>query len=103
LHALIFINGQSITYVLGNVVWAAILGLFYAYVTLKTDSLLPAIIVHYLGNLFVSVINAYIQSNASIFSVTIYGVIFTFGIVPTALMIIWTRFFTSQWLKIKNP
>jgi membrane protease YdiL (CAAX protease family) len=75
-------------------VWAAILGLFYGYVTLKTGSLLPAMIVHYLGNLFVSATNAYIQANASIQAVAVYGVVFTFGIIPTILMILWTRLFT---------
>ena len=59
-HIITAIGGQPLMTV-GNIVWAAILGLFYGYVTLKTGSLLPAMIVHYLGNLFVSAINAYIQ------------------------------------------
>jgi len=42
------------------------LGLFYGYVTLETDSLLPAMLIHYIGNLFVSALNAYIINNASI-------------------------------------
>jgi len=102
-HFLEILNGRALIYVFGAVIWAAILGLFFAYITLKTSSLLPAMIVHYLGNLFVSAINAYIQANAPITSVAIYGVIFTFGIVPTALMILWTRFFTNHWLNIKKP
>lgn len=102
-HFLDILNGRALIYVFGAVIWAAILGLFFAYITLKTSSLLPAMIVHYLGNLFVSAINAYIQANAPITSVAIYGVIFTFGIVPTALMILWTRFFTNHWLNIKKP
>jgi membrane protease YdiL (CAAX protease family) len=80
----------------GNIVWAAILGLFYGYVSLKTGSLLPAMIVHYLGNLFVSATNAYIQTNASIQAVAVYGIVFTFGIIPTVLMILWTRLF-ARW------
>jgi hypothetical protein len=27
----------------------------------------------------------------------LYGVIFSLGIVPTVLMIAWTRFFTERW------
>jgi membrane protease YdiL (CAAX protease family) len=96
-HILEALSGHTLLYSLGNVVWAAILGLFYGYVTLKADSLLPAMIVHYLGNLFVSAINAYIQANASVQDVAIYGVVFTFGIMPTALMILWTRFFITRW------
>lgn len=87
----------------GNIVWAAISGLFYAYVTLKTGSLLPAMIVHYLGNLFVSATNAYIQTNASIQAVAVYGIVFTFGIIPTILMILWTRLFTTLWSIIEKP
>jgi membrane protease YdiL (CAAX protease family) len=97
-HIFSVLDGHPPIWAAGNIVWAAILGLFYGYVTLKTGSLLPAMIVHYLGNLFVSAINAYIQANASIPELAIYGVVFTFGIIPTALMILWTRFFTTRWL-----
>jgi membrane protease YdiL (CAAX protease family) len=81
----------------GNVVWATFLGIFYGYVTIKANSLLPVMIIHYLGNLFVSATNAYIQANASIQSLAVYGIVFTFGIIPSILMILWTRFFTSRW------
>jgi membrane protease YdiL (CAAX protease family) len=89
--------------VVGNVVWTAIAALFYGYVTLKTESLLPAMIVHYLGNLFVGAITAYIQASATISAVAIYGVLFTFGIFPTILMLLWTRFFAAQYLAIQAP
>jgi membrane protease YdiL (CAAX protease family) len=95
-HILSLLDGQPVL-TAGQVVWAAILGLFYGYVTLKTGSLLPAIMVHYLGNLFVSATNAYIQANASIQAVAVYGVVFTFGILPTMLMILWARLFTTRW------
>jgi membrane protease YdiL (CAAX protease family) len=92
-HIVSLLDGNSVL-TAGQVVWAAILGLFYGYVTLKTGSLLPAMIVHYLGNLFVSATNSYMQANASIQAVAVYGVVFTFGIIPTILMILWTRLFT---------
>jgi len=102
-HVLEFLNGRPLIYVVGAVIWAGILGLFYGYITLKTGSLLPAMIMHYLGNLFVAAINAYILTNASTISVAIYGVIFTLGIIPTALMILWTRFFTKRWPNMEKP
>jgi membrane protease YdiL (CAAX protease family) len=102
LHIFAVLNGHPPIWAVGNVVWAAIIGLFYGYVTLKTDSLLPAMIVHYLGNLFVSAINAYVRTNASISAVSVYGVLFTFGIIPTILMILWTRFFTARWPSIQK-
>ena len=99
IHLLNLLNGDDPTWVAGQVIWAAILGLFYGYVTLKTDSLLPAMIVHYLSNLFVSALNASIQMNATIAEQAIYGIIFTLGAVPVVLMILWARGFTN-WAKM---
>jgi membrane protease YdiL (CAAX protease family) len=103
LHIFSALGGHPPIYAVGNIVWAAILGIFYAYMTLKADSLLPAMIVHYFGNLFVSAINAYIQANASPLSVALYGIVFTFGIIPTVLMMLWTRFFTARWPGLQKP
>jgi len=93
-HILSALDGHPPIWTVGQIVWAAILGIFYGYVTLKTGSLLPAMMVHYLGNLFVSATNAYIQNNASIQAEVVYGIVFTLGIIPTILMILWTRLFT---------
>jgi membrane protease YdiL (CAAX protease family) len=92
----------SLIWAVGSVVWAAIFGIFYGYVTLKTDSLLPAMIVHYLGNLFVGTITAYLKANASTSVVVVYQILFTFGILPTALTILWTRFFAAHWPGIQK-
>jgi membrane protease YdiL (CAAX protease family) len=91
--------GGNPTWVVSMALWAAILGLFYGYVTIKSDSLIPAMLVHYLGNLFVSALNAYIQNNATLLEQSIYGIIFTMGVVPVILMILWVRGYTS-WMKI---
>jgi len=93
------LSGGNLILTAGQAIWAAIFGLFYGYVTLKTDSLLPAMIVHYLSNLFVSALNAYVQNNASIPVQVFYGLTFTFGIIPVVLMSLWVRAFTS-WLPV---
>lgn len=98
MHLLNLINGSELVWVVGQVVWAFILGLFYGYVFVKTRSLLPPMIVHYLGNVFISSLTGYMQSRASIEMQALYGIIFSLGIVPTTLMILWTRFFSSRWL-----
>jgi membrane protease YdiL (CAAX protease family) len=95
IHLFNILSGGDPVWVAGQVVWAAILGLFYGYITLKTDSLLPAMLVHYLGNVFVSALNAYIQSNASIPVQVYYGITFTLGVIPVILMSLWVRVFTS--------
>lgn len=87
MHTLTLQGGRPPVWTAGAVVWAAILGLFYGYVTIKTGSLLPAMIVHYLGNLFIAAINAYIQNNASVPVQAVYGVVFSLGIIPTVLML----------------
>ncbi len=102
MHIFTVLEGRPLVWSAGQVVWAAITGLFYGYVTIKTNSLIPAMIVHYLANLFIAAINAYIQSNASIPTQAIYGVVFTLGIIPTILMILWTHFFTARWQVIQQ-
>ena len=100
IHLLNLTNGVDLVWVLGQVVWAFILGLFYGYVFTKTRSLLPPMMVHYLGNVFISSLTGYIQTRGSIEAQTLYGVIFSLGIMPTALMILWTRYFSARWLPV---
>ncbi len=98
MHLLNLMSGREFVWVIGQVVWAFTIGLFYGYVFVRTRSLLPSMIVHYLSNVFIGSLTGYLQSNASIEMQTLYGVIFSFGIVPTTFMILWARFFTSRWL-----
>ena len=103
MHILTLLEGRPPVWTAGQVVWAAILGLFYGYVTIKTGSLLPAMLVHYLGNLFIGAINAYIQNNAPVPVQAAYGVVFSLGIMPTILMMLWTRLVTTWWPMIHKP
>jgi len=96
-HMFNLATGQELAWVLGQAVWATILGLFYGVVVLKSGSLWPAMMVHYLGNLFVAPLTWYVQTSASIQTQAIYGVVFSFGLVPTTLMILWVLLFTALW------
>jgi len=98
MHLLNLAGGRELVWVLGQVVWSFILGLFYGYIFVKTRSLLPLMIVHYLGNVFISSFTGYMQTRASIEIQALYGIIFSLGIIPTTWMILWTRFFVSGWL-----
>ncbi len=89
------LSGGNAVWVAGQAIWSTIIGLFYGYVTLKTESLLPAMIVHYLGNFFVTALNAYIQTHASISEQVFYGITFTLGVVPVILMCLWVRVYSS--------
>jgi membrane protease YdiL (CAAX protease family) len=98
MHLLNLTNGADLALVLGQVAWAFIIGLFYGYVFVRTRSLLPSMVVHYLSNAFISSLLGYLQMWASVEVQVVYGIIFSFGIIPTALMILWTKFYTSRWL-----
>ena len=98
LHLLNLLNGADFVWVMGQIVWAFIIGLFYGYVFVKTRSLLPPMIVHYLGNVFIGSLTGYMQASASVATQVLYGVTLSLGIVPVTLMILWTKFFTSKWL-----
>ena len=102
-HLFNIVSGGDPVWVAGQAVWGAILGLFYGYVTLRTGSLLPAMIFHYLSNVFVSALNSYINTYATVGEQVFYGVIFTMGVVPVILMILWTCGFTSWFRMTPDP
>jgi hypothetical protein len=102
MHLLNLANGADLVWVVGQVVWAFIIGLFYGYVFIRTRSLLPPMIVHYLGNVFISSLTGYMQARATIEIQVLYGVIFSLGVLPVTLMIMWTRFFSNRWLASAN-
>jgi membrane protease YdiL (CAAX protease family) len=102
IHLLNLAMGRDLIWVLGQVVWAFCIGLFYGYVFVKTRSLLPSMIVHYLGNAFIGSLTGYLQVRASVGLQALYGVIITLGIIPTTLTILWSRFFINRWLPVEN-
>jgi membrane protease YdiL (CAAX protease family) len=89
--------GSDPVWALGMAIWAFTIGLFYGYVFVRTRSLLPPMIIHYLGNAIISTLVGYIQTSASIEVQILYGITLSQGVVPTTLMILWTRFYTSRW------
>ncbi len=102
IHLVPILLGGDPVWAFWSAVWATIIGLFYGYVFVRTRSLLPPMIVHYLGNAFISTLVGYIQTRASIGVQVLYGITLTLGVVPTTLMILWARCFTSRWLSGNN-
>jgi len=97
MHLLNLAGGRELVWVLGQLIWSAIFGLFYGVLVLKSNSLWPAMLVHYLGNFFIGSLTAYMQTNASVQAQSIYGILFFFGFIPTSLMILWIFQFTKIW------
>jgi membrane protease YdiL (CAAX protease family) len=97
LHLINLTGDRSIIWVMGQLVWAFILGLWYGYSVIKTDSLIPAMMVHWLGNAFIGALTGYLQNNATPAVQALYGVIFTAGVVPTMLLFLWVRYVSVKW------
>jgi membrane protease YdiL (CAAX protease family) len=91
----LFAGGDIIT-ITGQVIWAFIFGLFYGYIFVKTGSLWPSMIIHWLSNVFQSSLTAY-WLTAPVLERTFYGIVFGYGI-AALLSIYWVRFFSSKWL-----
>ena len=100
MHLLNLTNGRELEWVLGQLVWSFILGLFYGYVFVRTKSLWPSMIIHYLSNLTISILSGYVIGRASVPVEILYQIVFSFGILPTVLMILWTRYFSKRWLEV---
>lgn len=101
IHLLNVASGREPVWVAGQVLWAFSIGRFYGYVFVKTRSLLPSTIVHYLGNVFVGSLSGYMQNIASVEIQALFGVVLSFGVVPTTLMILWTRY-AVRWLQVQG-
>jgi membrane protease YdiL (CAAX protease family) len=97
IHLLNLANDKEMIWVLGQVIYNAIAGLFYGYLFLRTKSLLPVVLIHYLNNLFIGTVTGYIQSNASAEIQSIYGIVFFFGLIPTTVSIFWIKYFFKKW------
>ena len=97
MHLPVVFMGHSLVFTLGNVVWAFLFGLFYGYLFIKSGSLLPPMIMHWLSNVFQAPLTSYYWQNAPVAVNALYGVVFGYGL-AAVLCILWVRFFASRWL-----
>jgi membrane protease YdiL (CAAX protease family) len=98
MHLLNLTQGRELIWVLGQLVWTFSIALFLGYIFVKTKSLLPGMIIHYLSNAFVGSLTGYLQTRASVGTEALYNVVFAMGILPTVLMILWARYFINNWI-----
>ena len=94
----LFAGGEIIT-TLAQVIWAFIFGIFYGYIFVKTGSLWPSMVIHWLSNVFQSTLTEY-WLVAPVIVRSIYGIVFGYGL-AAILSIYFVRYFTSKW-SIKN-
>ncbi len=88
--------GNPVQIVLGQVIWAFLFGLFYGYLFVKSGSLLPCMVIHWLSNVFQAPLTAY-WGTAPTAVRAIYGVVFGYGL-AAVLGIIWVSYFSKRWL-----
>jgi membrane protease YdiL (CAAX protease family) len=87
--------------VAGQAVWAFLFGLFYGYIFLKSGSLLPSMVIHWLSNVFQASTTAY-WTTAPAAVQAVYGVVFGYGL-AALLMMLWVRYFAARWLSGRAP
>jgi len=96
LHLVNLLWDVPATFVLRQVIMGIGFGLFYGYLVLRTESLLPAMLFHYLVNIFIGSFTHYAQSQASdpgLVVLLMINIPFT-----TAGLMLWVRYFSKMWL-----
>jgi membrane protease YdiL (CAAX protease family) len=95
LHLMSVFTGQELVHSLGQVLWAFLFGLFYGYLFVKSGSLLPPMIIHWLSNVFQAPLTAYYRTAPA--AINAVGGIFGYGL-AALLLIFWVRYFAAKWL-----
>lgn len=96
LHLVNLLGDVPVNFVFRQVIFTIGTGIFYGYLVLRTNSLFPAMIHHYLVNMFIGSFTHYAQSQASDTGLVVLLLI----IMPlvTAGSILWVRYFSKKWL-----
>ncbi len=96
LHFFNLIDGAPLAWVLGQSLWGSVYGLFYGYMVVRVESLLPAMVFHYLVNLLISSFDGYLQHTAPLETMVL--ITFLSAIIVVPLLILWVRAFSLRWI-----
>jgi membrane protease YdiL (CAAX protease family) len=96
LHLLNLLGGVEPDFVFRQVIFSSATGLFYGYLVLRSDSLMPAMLFHYLVNMFIDSFTHYFQLYAPEGTQILYSLIN----LPCAviILILWVKFFNKRWI-----
>jgi membrane protease YdiL (CAAX protease family) len=95
-HFINLLGGVETDFVIRQVIFASALGYFYGYLVLQSDSLLPAMLFHYLVNMFIGSFTIYFQRFASAETQILYTAINL--PVSVTLLILYVKFFCNRWI-----
>jgi membrane protease YdiL (CAAX protease family) len=96
LHFVNLLGGVPQEFVIRQVIMGSFFGIFYGILVLRTNSLMPAMLFHYLVNMFIGSFTSYFQRYAPGSTQILYLLInipFT-----TLFLITWVRYFCNKWL-----
>jgi membrane protease YdiL (CAAX protease family) len=95
MHFINLIFGTDPSFVIRQVILGSALGFFYGYLVLRSDSLMPAMLFHYLVNLFIGSFTIYFQRYAPGETQILYSIVnLTLAV---SILILWVKFFCSRW------
>ena len=95
-HMINLLFGGESDFVLRQVIFASALGFFYGYLVLRTDSLMPAMLFHFLVNLFIGSFTHYFQNYAPASTQILYTLINL--PIATLILIAWVKVFCKRWV-----
>jgi membrane protease YdiL (CAAX protease family) len=95
-HFINLLGGVEPVFVIRQVIFGSTLGFFYGYLVLRSDSLMPAILFHYLVNMLIGSFTFYFQRYAPAGMQILYSLIN----LPCAviILILWVKYFCSRWI-----
>jgi len=94
IHIVNLLNGPLTTEllvgVLAQILWCTMYGLFYGYLFIKTSNLIPCMVMHYVGNGFISF--WWFTPNAPFLVYMALMIIFYVGLFPSIFSIMWVKY-----------
>ncbi|NVM36377.1 MAG: CPBP family intramembrane metalloprotease [Candidatus Lokiarchaeota archaeon] len=93
-------NNELLIFTTAQVVWAIGMGFLWAILTIKTNSLIPSIILHYLSNALDSL---WLYIPTSSVEISLLNKLMYAKFIPIIVSIIWIRFISNKSEKIQNP
>jgi membrane protease YdiL (CAAX protease family) len=95
-HIINLLGGVEPDFVIRQVILSSFVGFFYGYLVLRSDSLMPAMLIHYLVNMFIGSFTNYFQLYAPLGTQILYSLV-NLPIAVT-LLILWVRYFCKRWI-----
>ena len=95
-HLLNLLDGVALDFVLRQVIFSSALGFFYGYLVIRADSLMPAMLFHFLVNMFIGSFTHYFQAYAPGRTQILYILINL--PIATLILIGWVKSFCKRWI-----